>query len=163
MNNYDSINERIATNVAPLQELVNSIVAEHCRALDEYMKQVDNALCAPKKPTTTMLEDMLLNINSLLYWVGDGLEVTTLRESMAKMVKEERYNKAYNDTTGTMGDKTATAKLASQEEELTRVCYTNAVKLYQHKIDCATEMASSLKKVLSHRISEMELSRMVVN
>ncbi|MBO4542748.1 MAG: hypothetical protein J5725_06145 [Bacteroidales bacterium] len=126
------------------------------------MKQVDDVLCSDKQPTTKMLEDMLLNINSILYWAGNGLEKSTLKESVAKLIKEERYNNEYNDATGTIADKTAYAKLQSQEEELVRQCYTNAVKLYQHKIDRAAEMASSLKKIITHRISEMELSRTVI-
>jgi hypothetical protein len=103
---------------------------------------------------------MLLNINSMLYWIGNGLEVATLQESMAKLVKEEIYNKAYNDATGTMGDKKSTASLNSQQEELIKICYSNAVKLYQYKIDRASEMASALKKIITRRIAELELSRM---
>lgn len=157
-----AIKETVDNNTQPLQGIVDEIVGEHCNVLDEYMKQVDEALCSDKQPTTKMLEDMLLNINSILYWAGNGLEKSTLKEGVAKMVKEERYNTEYNEATGTIADKTAYAKLESQEEELVRQCFTAAVKLYQHKIDRASEMASSLKKIITHRISEMELSRSVI-
>ena len=156
------IKDKVDENTQPLQNIVDEIVAEHCSVLDEYMKEVDTALCSGNPPTTKMLEDMLLNINSILYWAGNGLERSTLKESVAKLVKEERYNQEYNEASGTIADKTAYAKLQSQEEELTKQCFTAAVKLYQHKIDRASEMASSLKKIITHRISEMELSRSVI-
>lgn len=157
-----AIKESVDEKTKELQEIVENIVSEYSHELDDYMKMIDNALCSDKQPTTAMLEEMLLNLNSILYWVGNGLERATLKESIAKMVKEERYNKEYSDAVGTIGDKTAQAKLESMEEELTRQCFTNAVKLYQHKIDRASEMASSLKKIITHRISEMELSRTVI-
>lgn len=157
-----AVKERIDKNSEPLQSLVDDIVGEYCSELDDYMKMVDNALCSENPVTTSAMEDMLLNLNSLLYWVGNGLEVFTLKESIAKLVKEEKYNQEYAKAEGTIGDKTAQAKLASQEEELTKLCYTNAVKLYQHKIDQGREMASSLKKIITQRISETELSRMVI-
>ncbi len=127
--------EQVDTNTDPLQVIVNEVVAKHCQQLDEYMEAVDSVLRERGQPSTAELEEMVLNLNSLLYWAGTGLENTTIRASMAKMVVEEKYNKVYNDTVGTIGDKKATAQLESQNESLVKLCYSNAVSLYQHKID----------------------------
>ena len=159
LNELNAFSERIDTNTEAMQGLIESIVGKYCKELDDYMKQVDEALCKPQKPTTTQLEDMLLNINSMLYWVGNGLEQATVKEAMAKMVKEEQFNEQYNLAEGTIGDKKATATLNSQKEEVGRACYSAAVKLYQHKIDRASEFAASIKKILTHRIAEFDISR----
>lgn len=148
--------KRIDVNVSPLQEIVDGVIDKYCGALDECMQQIDDALCDASHPiTTTMLENYLLNLNSLIYWTGNGLELSTIKESMSKMVKEEKYNQEYSDAEGTIGDKTATAKLNSQDEELIRVCYSQITKLIQHKLDRAGEMSSAIKKIITHRVAEL--------
>ena len=145
-----------------LQEIVSEMLNTYCSQLDEYMGAVDDVLRKKGQPSTSELEEMILNLNSILYWAGTGLELTTIRESVAKMAVDEKFNKVYNDTSGTIGDKKATAQLESQKETLAKLCYTNAVKLYQHKIDRASEMVSAMKKILTHRISETQMSGMVI-
>ena len=159
MGNINDVVKTINTNSVPLQELVNSIVAESCGGLDDYMQSIDNMLIKDSDIPTETIENMMLNINSMLYWIGNGLEQVTIRESMAKMVHDEVYNKAYNSAEGTIGDKKASAILEAQQEDIIKTCFTAALKLYQFKIDRAAEMSSALKKILTRRISELELSR----
>ena len=106
---FSEIQKNIDDNTEPLDAFVNSILADKFASLDAYMKSIDDMLISDDDIPVSILEKMLLNINSMLYWIGNGLEVATLQESMAKLVKEEIYNKAYNDATGTMGDKKSTA------------------------------------------------------
>lgn len=148
--------DRIDANVSPLQELVDKVIDKYCKALDECMESLDAALCGSQL-TTADLEDYLLNLSSLIYWTGSGLEMATIKESMSKMIREEKYNTSYSSADGTVGDKTATAKLESQDEELVRICYSQIVKLLQHKLDRAGEMASSIKKILTRRAIEMQI------
>lgn len=162
LHDVQHIYSKVIDNANPIQKLVNDLVAEYCGALDSYMSQVDETLCKNADIPTRQLEDMLMNINSLLYWAGNGLEEATVKESIAKMVKEEQYNKEYAIAEGTMGDKKASALLNSQNEELVKICFSNAVKLYQHKIDKAGEMSSALKKIITHRISDEQIGRIEI-
>lgn len=157
--NFENIQASIDENTEPLDTFVRALLDKKFKYLDEYMSQIDRLLVEGNDIPTKIIEDMLLNINSMLYWVGDGLETITLKESIARMIREEAYNNSYNNTDGTMGDKKSTATLNSQQEDLVRICYTNAMKLYQYKIDRASEMASALKKLLNRRVAELELSR----
>lgn len=153
-----AICSRVDANVSPLQDIVDETINRYCSALDTCMEALDARLCDTAHPMpTSELEDYLLNLNSLIYWVGTGLEIATIKESMSRMVKEERYNQAYNDAGGTIGDKTATAKLDSQDEELVRICYSQVVKLIQHKIDQGNNMVSALKKIITRRTAEVQL------
>jgi hypothetical protein len=156
---FSEIQKNIDDNIKPLDTFVNSILNDKFACLDDYMKSIDDLLVSDDDIPVSVLEKMLLNINSMLYWIGNGLEIATLQESMAKLIKEEVYNNAYNDASGTIGDKKSIASLNSQQEELIKICYSNAVKLYQYKIDRASEMASALKKIITRRIAELELSR----
>lgn len=152
------ISNRVDTNVYPLQDIVDNVVNKYCAALDNCMDELDKALCDVVHPLTVQqLEDYLLNLNSLIYWVGTGLEIATIKESMSKMIREEKYNQEYGNATGTISDKTAAAKLGSQDEELVRICYSQIVKLIQHKIDQGNSMVSAIKKILTRRTAEMQL------
>jgi hypothetical protein len=52
------------------------------------------------------------------------------------------------------------AELTSQQEQLTSICYTRAYRIVKAKVDNAQELLSSCKKVLSRRMSELELTHM---
>lgn len=154
--------KKASENTELLDEIVRNIVDDKCRQLDDYMMQIDKMLMEDNEIPTSVLETMLMNINSILYWVGNGLELITLQESVAKMIREESFNNAYNDSSGTMGDKKAKAALLCQNDDVLKTCYTTALKFYQYKVDRASEMASALKKILTRRTSEQELSRTVI-
>jgi hypothetical protein len=152
-----NICSRVDTNVSPLQEIVDELISRYCSSLDECMTEIDNALCDTAHPvTTTDLETYLLNLSSLVYWTGTGLEMATIKEAMSKMIREEKYNQSYSSAEGTIGDKTASAKLLSQDEELVRMCYTQVVNLIKHKIDHADDMAAAIKKIINHRTTELQ-------
>lgn len=156
LNDLLGIQDRVDEATQPLQQIINEIVAKYCSPLDDYMKMIDSELIKSGNIPTSVLEEYLLNLNSLLYWTGKGLEETTIKESMAKMMREEKYNISYNKAEGTMGDKKATASLDAQSEDIVKLCYTNALALYKHKIDRAAEMSSSIKKIITHRINELQ-------
>ena len=51
------------------------------------------------------------------------------------------------------------AELQSQQELLTNICYNRASKVMRAKVENAQELLSSVKKVLTRRISEMSLTQ----
>lgn len=154
------IYDRIDANVSPLQEIVDDVIGRYCSALDECMTSLDADLCDTEHPlSTSELETYLLNLSSLIYWTGTGLEMSTIKEAMGRMLKEEKYNQEYNSASGTIGDKKATAELNSQDEELMRVCYSQITKLIQHKLEHADNMAAAIKKIINHRTTELQQTR----
>ena len=62
--------------------------------------------------------------------------------------------------TGTVADKDSLAELASQEEFIVSAAYNRAYKIMKSKVENAQELLASVKKVLSRRIQEAELTRM---
>ena len=64
-----------------------------------------------------------------------------------------------DNSEGTVADKNTLAELASQQEYLTNVCYSRAYKMMKAKVEAAQELLQSIKKVLSHRCAELELTR----
>lgn len=154
-----SICSRVDANVLPLQEIVDDVIARYCAPLDECMSELDASLCDTSRPMSTeQLETYLLNLSSLIYWTGTGLEMSTIKEAMSRMIKEEKYNQEYGDATGTIGDKKAQAELNSQDEELVRISYSQIVKLIQHKLEHANNMSAAIKKIITHRTTELQQS-----
>ena len=64
----------------------------------------------------------------------------------------------YEKSTGTVADKTAAAELATQNEYITHIAYSRAYKKIKNRMDMAMETLQSIKKVISRRITEMEVS-----
>ena len=59
---------------------------------------------------------------------------------------------------GTVQDKNTLAELASQQEQLISICYTRAYRIVKAKVDSAQELLASIKKVISRRMQEQQLT-----
>ena len=53
--------------------------------------------------------------------------------------------------------------MQSQQEQIVSICFSRAYRKMKAKVDAAQELLSSCKKVLSHRMIEMELTHMMNN
>lgn len=101
----------------------------------------------------------MLNLPLLLYFTGNATENIGVKEDIAKAIKQELYNDIFQNSEGTIADKTSKAELSTQSEYITHIAYQRAYKKLKNKIEMGNEVLSSVKKVLTHRIAETELSR----
>lgn len=155
------LQRRIDSNSEVIDGIVNRLVAKYCRDLDEYVENIRIKIQDLESPPTLQeLEHFTLNLPTLLYFSGEALEALGVKEDMAKAVKMEVYNQIFESAQKTVKDKTAAAELGSQTEYLTHTAYQRAYKKIKFRIDAATELLQSVKKVLSSRMVEMELARM---
>ena len=105
-----SLQKRIDENSDLVDSIVNRLVSEYCRSLDEYMQFIRNILNdTANPPTDRELDDFALNIPVLIYFTGEAQEALGIKEDVAKAVKQELYNEIYDKATGTIADKTAAA------------------------------------------------------
>ena len=151
---------KVETNGAVINEIVNKLVAEYCKSLDEDMDFVKTLVeDEDNPPTDRELDDFTLNIPVLLYFTGEAQETLGVKEDIANAVRMELFNEAFDNATGTVADKTAAAGLASQSEYIVHVVYQRAYKKMKLKMEAAGETLNSVKKIITRRISEMDLSR----
>ena len=102
-----------------------------------------------------------MNLATYIYFAGGMCENLGIRDDIAKAVYKEVYNSSRNSmSSGTVQDKNAQAELHSQEEALISASYTRAYKTVKSKVENAQELLGSVKKVLSHRMQEEELTRL---
>ena len=153
------LQDRIDNNSKLINDLTNKLVADYCKQLDKYVKYIQEVLNDTEHPATAEeLDDMVMQLPVLLYFCGEAQENLGIKNDVAKAVKQEKYNEIYNELQkGTISDKTSKAELAVQSEEVTRIIYDRAYKIVKEKMNAAYELLSSIKKVISRRMSEYEL------
>lgn len=144
-----------------IDEIVDGIIQPYCKDLDNYVLFIKDCLKdGENPPTTDELDDFCLNLSTYIYFAGGMCEQLGIRDDIAKAVYKEMYHtvRASQDK-GTIADKDSLAELASQEQFIVSSSYTRAYKTMKSKVENAQELLSSCKKVLSRRMTEMELTR----
>lgn len=157
----DNIRDRIENNSSQLENIVNDIINPYCKDLDKYVRFIADCLHdGENPPTDAELEDFCMNLSTYIYFAGGMCEQLGIKDDIGKAIYKEIYNTARaNQDSGTVADKNSLAELSTQQEQLTSVCYTRAYKIMKSKVENAQELLSSVKKVLSHRMQEQELTR----
>lgn len=141
--------EQLTTDV---QSVVSQLVDEVCKDLDDCMAKFDTLLADHAREVSDKeLEDIILNIPSLLYFVVEGQEILGIKEDVSKSIRNEIRNKIREKSTGTVADKDAAADLHSQQETIVNIIYARAYKKVKLRVEAAWEMLNSAKKVLSLR------------
>lgn len=144
-----------------IDTIVEGIILPYCKDLDKYVSFIKDCLKdGENPPTTDELDDFCLNLSTYIYFAGGMCEQLGIRDDIAKAVYKEIYHTARaSQEKGTVADKDSLAELASQQEFIVSAAYTRAYKTMKMKVENAQELLSSVKKVLSHRLSEIELTR----
>lgn len=155
------IQENVESNAGALDTIVNDIIAPYCRDLDKYVGFIKDCLKdGENPPTNEELDDFCMNLSTYIYFAGGTCEYLGIRDDIAKAVYKEMYHTARaSQDTGTVADKDSLAELASQEEYIVSAAYNRAYKIMKSKVENAQELLASVKKVLSRRIQEVELTR----
>lgn len=171
MNIYDNLNLKkldeiklhVESNSKLIDEIVDGIIKPYSKDLDNYVSFIKDCLKdGENPPTNEELDDFCLNLSAYIYFAGGMCEQLGIRDDISKAIWKEMYNSKRNDLDkGTVADKDSLAELASQQEQLTNICYSRAYKIMKSKVENAQELLGSCKKVLSRRMSEMELTKYV--
>ena len=115
-------------------------------------------------PTSAELDNFCMNLSMYIYYASGMQERLGLKDDIAKALYKEIYHsKRDSIEKGTVADKDSLAELASQQEYLTSVLYKRAYAIVKAKVLAAQDLLASIKKVISRRVSEMELTRMTSN
>lgn len=155
------IKKTVEADYNQLTAIIGKIINPYCSPLDEYVDIItENLQDSENPPTNEQLESYCLNLATHIYWAGTMVERLGIKDDISRAVYKEVYNTNRDSNEGTVADKNSLAELASQQEYLINVCYSRAYKIMKSKVDNAQELLSSCKKVLSHRMQEMELTRL---
>lgn len=159
----ESVVHTVEQNSTIIDNIVFDITHKCTGELDDYIQYMRDVLkdCGEGKPiSNTILEDITMVLPVLLYTITDKQESIGIKEDIAKATKNEIFNNIYGSIEkGTVQDKTSQAELASQEEIVTHIIFQHCYKIIKAKADLGLELLQSVKKVLSKRITELEITR----
>lgn len=157
----ENICNKVDLNSAQIEEIVNGIIEPYCKDLDKYVDFIKGILADGEHPATAQeLDDFCMNLSVYIYYASGMQEQLGIKDDIAKAVYKEMYHSARESIgKGTIADKDSLAELASQQEYLTSVCYKRAYSIVKAKVSAAQEILSSVKKIISRRMSEQELTR----
>lgn len=158
----DKINvvmERVGRLGTEVDSMVDMIVKEASFELDLYMADIDKILTSQSTPVTDIqLDDFVLNLPSILYSTSSALEKLGIKEDVSKAVQKEVFNRVREKAQGTIADKDTAAELQTQSEYIVFVVHNRAYRKVKLRIEAGWEMLNSVKKVISRRIAEYELT-----
>lgn len=155
------IQNRVELNAAKLDEIVNGIIEPYCKDLDKYVAFIKEILKDGENPPTAQeLDDFCMNLSVYIYYASGMQEQLGIKDDIARALYKEMYHSSRDSIDkGTVADKDSLAELASQQEYLTSVLYKRAYSIVKAKVAAAQEILSSVKKIISRRMSEYELTR----
>ena len=153
-------------NVEYFNKISTETANRYTEVLDKLMKIIYSGV-VKDNATDEQLEKYYLELTSVVYFMGDKLEQLNISGDMAKASEKEVYNKAYlsnqikdserkNKTT--VAENQAVAEQESQYEAVVSSIYEHAYKMVKFKIDAAKDMINTLRKVISRRMQEQQLS-----
>ena len=159
--------EKTSNNVEYFNNITKDVLEAYSRKLDKLMLNIYTEKKKPIEMPLDFLENAYLELTNLLYFMGDKLEQLGINNDMSKAAKQEVYNKAYlenqvKDTDKknktTVAENVAVAEQSAQYESVINSIYARAYKMLKYKIDAGYEMVNTLRKIITKRMSEMELS-----
>ena len=137
-----------------------TIADKYTEPLDDTMFKVQELLKDKDALSVTDLTKYIALIPVMIYDLVDNMQILGVRTDAAKMQRKAEFNKAYlNQDTGTVAEKTSTAQVACEDNQFIEDIYTRVYKLCEHKIEVATMLHGSLKKILQWKLTEMEVTR----
>lgn len=155
------IRKKVEMDADKIAEIVNEIIQPYCEDLDTYIGFIRDILKDGENPPTAQeLDDFCMNLSVLIYYASAMQEQLGIKDDISKAIYKEMYHSCRDSIEkGTVADKDSLAELASQQEYLTSVCYKRAYSVMKAKVGAAQELLASCKKIISRRITELELTR----
>lgn len=155
------IQNQVELNASKLDEIVRGITEPYCKELDKYVAFIKEILKDGENPPTEKeLDDFCMNLSVYIYYASGMQEQLGIKDDIARALYKEMYHSSRDRLDkGTVADKDSLAELASQQEYLTSILYKRAYSIVKAKVSAAQEILSSVKKIISRRMTEMELTR----
>ena len=166
----NKINEKIAEvedNMTYFNSVFEKVVDGYTRSLDEIMAEIDDEIVTKDYPSTDVLEKYLLKLSNCIYFISERAEKLGIYDALTKTAFKETYNNIYlenqSSNVGVVGGKkptvaesTAIAENGSVYEATINDLYNRVYKTVKAKLDSADTMLSSISKLISRRMNEIQ-------
>lgn len=164
----DTIKDSVNENVKHAQDIIENVVKSYTAELDRIMCMIKTDIVEKQDPAPIeTIEKYFLELSNCLYFIGENSEKLGIYDSISKSVAKETFNNYYMDDTiskdekgkkKTVAELTALAENASIYEQTVNDIYNKAYKTVKAKVSSAENMCGALSKIMSRRMSELQLS-----
>jgi len=162
-NKMRGIKKRAEENSKPLEKIVEQLVSKFGKDLDEFINQIKEWLDNKDVLDDHEIESITIRIPVFMYFAVSGLENLGIQKDNAKAIKMEAFNEAVMAIDGTIRDKESYAENNTLNEYLVEVAFDRAYRKLKAKVDVCDQLCQASRKVLSKRISELDINRMEGN
>ena len=160
----DEVVQSTEENSQYFTNISDSLVLGYTSDLDQLMIKI-HVDTVENEATDAQLEKYILELSNALYFIGSRLEAMGIKDDLSKLAAKQVYNEAYLDAPvdakgkkPTVAELTAIAEDSSRYETIMNNIYSRAYRQIKYKVDAAYEMLASLRKVISKRMQEAQLT-----
>jgi hypothetical protein len=164
----DKLFGETSINVTYFNNACTDVIKKYSEPLDNLMSDLYVECIKDGNATINVLNKYYLELSNMVYFMIDKLEQLGVYADMARSASKEIYSKSYLSNqvkeTGTGKNKTtvaelqAQAELSSQYESVVASIYDHAYKVVKGKLQSAQDMMNTLRKILTVKGTEMQLS-----
>lgn len=164
----DSLFKQTSDNVEYFNSTLTEVIKKYSSSLDNLMSDLYVECIKNKNADVQTLERYYLELSNMIYFMIEKLEQLSIYADMSKSASKEVYSKSYLSNqikeSGTGKNKTtvselqAQAEISSQYESVVASIYEHAYKIIKGKIESGKDMMNTLRKIITHRMNEEQLS-----
>lgn len=154
----EAIKAQVESDSLVLEQIVNDIVSSYTKELDDYVDKIKAVLDDNTDELTEQdLNQIMIKLCSYMYFVSSKQELLGIKSDIAEALRDERYNTAFMNATGTVASKESQALSAIKEEDVIKIVYERAYKILKNKYNAVDKWIDAIKKILTMRIQLMNL------
>nr|DAR87615.1 MAG TPA: hypothetical protein [Caudoviricetes sp.] len=147
----------IEQDAKSIDAMVNQIVEDSTKELDEYIENVKRELDVAELSISEM-NLILMKLCSYYFYLAKQQEMVGVRQDIATIYEKEKYNLHFMGAVGTVASKTSQAEEKTKEERVISLVWEKSYKILKNKYTALGAYIDALKKVITSKIKEMELS-----
>lgn len=159
----------VEENMSYFNSVFEKVLDSYTHSLDEIMAEIDDEVVNKDYPSLDVLEKYLLKLSNCIYFISERAEKLGIYDALTKTAFKETYNNIYlenqSSNVGVVGAKkptvaesTAIAENGSVYEATINDLYNRVYKTVKAKLDSANTMLSSISKLISRRMNEMQMN-----
>ena len=166
-----AVNEILSKLIKEVQEESSPVVKLSNQLIEDYSKDLDSAISeldiimdsigenSIEDIPDSQIEYYCVKIPALMYYAGQRVEELGMQADLASNNKKNAQNEAMLKVSGTVPEKKARVEQLTEDKALVEAIYRRAYNTLKVKLEMAEKIYSGLKKALSKRIAEVDLSR----
>lgn len=156
----------IEENANYFESVVDTTVRSYAKPLDEIMSRINTDIIEVEQVPLNTLEKYFFELSNCLYFMGEKLEKLGVYDSLSSSHYREVYNTKYLGLTDigdakkkpTVAELTASAENETLYENIVSDIYSKSYRMLRSKVEAATTMLNCISKIISKRMTEMQLN-----